>query len=135
MEACAGDRSELQVLYEEAVRQTEAIESRLKENMSTTVSESDQGARATVHFQSNWPRKDFEAAVGRVKEYISAGDCYQAVIAQQFTKPTSADPLAIYRALRATNPQILLTVQSSASNNYSKITSISAIAVQLQRGT
>ena len=33
-----------------------------------------------------------------------AGDCYQVVIAQQFTKPTTASPLAIYRALRSTNP-------------------------------
>src|SRR5947207_8646865 len=57
----------------------------------------------TVHFQSNWPRKKFEVAVETVKEYIAAGDCYQAVIAQQFTKPTSAPPLAIYRALGATN--------------------------------
>ncbi len=58
----------------------------------------------TVHFQSGWPRKDFEAAVNSVKEHIAAGDCYQVVIAQQFTKPTPADPLSIYRALRATNP-------------------------------
>ena len=46
----------------------------------------------------------FEAAVEKVKEHIAAGDCYQAVIAQKFAKPTAADPLAIYRALRATNP-------------------------------
>jgi anthranilate synthase component 1 len=40
----------------------------------------------------------------QVKEHIIAGDCYQVVIAQQFTKPTAASPLSIYRALRATNP-------------------------------
>ena len=49
------------------------------------------------------PRR-FEAAVDRVKEHIAAGDCYQTVIAQQFSKRTCASPLAIYRALRATNP-------------------------------
>ena len=62
------------------------------------------GTGATTHFQSNWTRQDFEAAVEKIKEHIRAGECYQAVIAQQFTKPTSAPPLAIYRALRATNP-------------------------------
>jgi anthranilate synthase component 1 len=55
-------------------------------------------------FTSNWPREDFEHAVETVQEYIVAGDCYQAVISQQFAKPTSADPLMVYRALRATNP-------------------------------
>src|SRR5207245_1424793 len=35
---------------------------------------------------------------------IAAGDGYQVVISQQFMKPTRAPPLAIYRALRATNP-------------------------------
>jgi anthranilate synthase component 1 len=63
-----------------------------------------QSEQAKVEFQSNWPRRDFEAAVGKVKEHILAGDCYQAVIAQQFTKPTTADPVSIYRALRSTNP-------------------------------
>jgi anthranilate synthase component 1 len=60
--------------------------------------------QSTVHFQSNWARAEFEAAVEKVKEHIAAGDCYQAVIAQQFTKATAADSLSIYRALRATNP-------------------------------
>jgi anthranilate synthase component 1 len=57
-----------------------------------------------AEFQPNWPRDQFEAAVERVREYIAAGDCYQTVISQQFTKRTAASPLAIYRALRATNP-------------------------------
>src|SRR2546423_14132328 len=55
-------------------------------------------------FKSNWPRKKFERAVNSVKEYIAAGDCYQAVVSQRFTKQTQAEPLTVYRALRATNP-------------------------------
>jgi anthranilate synthase component 1 len=98
-----GDRERLRALYESAARETELIENDLRELSQAPPTKSSFGV-TTVHFQSNWPRKDFEAAVERVKEHIAAGDCYQAVIAQKFTKTTAADPLSIYRALRATNP-------------------------------
>ena len=103
IEEAAGDPARLRELYESAVRETEAVEQSLNAVIQAPPAESAPGTN-TVHFQSNWPRQKFEAAVEAVKEYIVAGDCYQAVIAQQFTKPTSADPLSIYRALRATNP-------------------------------
>jgi anthranilate synthase component 1 len=100
-----GDRNRLRELYERAVAETEELEKNLNtESPPATSSIRSQGRDPAVDFQSNWPRKDFEAAVEAVKEHISAGDCYQVVIAQKFTKPTSAPPLAIYRALRATNP-------------------------------
>ena len=54
--------------------------------------------------ESNQTRAQFEAAVDRIKEYIKAGDCYQAVYSQRFTRSTNASPIAIYRALRSLNP-------------------------------
>ena len=54
--------------------------------------------------RSNWARTDFESAVGEIKELINAGECYQAVLSQCFTRPTNANPVAIYRALRSLNP-------------------------------
>ena len=53
---------------------------------------------------SNWKREDFLAAVRRIKEYILAGDCYQAVLSQKFSKETPASAVSIYRALRSLNP-------------------------------
>jgi anthranilate synthase component I len=53
---------------------------------------------------SNFSQSDFEAAVRRTKEYIAAGDIIQAVISQRLEQETSADPFAIYRALRVINP-------------------------------
>ncbi|MTD16742.1 anthranilate synthase component I [Nakamurella sp. YIM 132087] len=38
------------------------------------------------------------------KEHIRAGDAFQIVISQRFDMDTEADPLDIYRVLRATNP-------------------------------
>jgi len=100
----AGDRAQLRELYDGAVAETEKIEKRLYEEVTVASTTRPRTGDTTVHFQSNWPRKNFEAAVNSVKEHIAAGDCYQVVIAQQFTKPTPAEPLSIYRALRATNP-------------------------------
>ena len=98
-----GDKERLRTLYQQAVAETADIERKL--NGEVVLPPTAEGAGdPTAHFQSNWPRKKFEQAVDAVKEYIAAGDCYQAVIAQQFTKPTAAPPLAIYRALRSTNP-------------------------------
>ena len=99
-----GNRKRLKELYERAIAETKVIEDRLNSAPVQASATTPQTVDATIHFQSNWPRKNFEAAVEKIKEHIRAGDCYQTVIAQQFTKPTTADPLAIYRALRATNP-------------------------------
>jgi anthranilate synthase component 1 len=53
---------------------------------------------------SNWERSAFENAVSEIKELINAGECYQAVLSQCFTRPTAAHPVSIYRALRSLNP-------------------------------
>lgn len=100
----AGDRDQLHKLYDDALAETLKIEKQLYEEVTVASSRRPPTGDTTVHFQSNWPRRDFEAAVNSVKERIAAGDCYQVVIAQQFTKSTPAEPLSIYRALRATNP-------------------------------
>jgi len=99
-----GDRKRLCDLYERALAETKDIENSLSNAVSPAPPSRLRAAETADQFESNWSRRDFEAAVDKVKEHITAGDCYQVVIAQKFTKPTSAPPLAIYRALRATNP-------------------------------
>jgi len=53
---------------------------------------------------SNITRTDYEAHVRRAKAYIRDGDAFQVVLAQRFSRQSPAQPLQIYRALRATNP-------------------------------
>jgi anthranilate synthase component I len=53
---------------------------------------------------SNWTRPAFEGSVRQIKELIRAGECYQVVLSQRFSKKTNALPVAIYRALRSLNP-------------------------------
>ena len=46
--------------------------------------------------------------VERAKEYIAAGDIFQVVLSQRFAAPFTLPPLALYRALRRTNPSPFL---------------------------
>ncbi len=53
---------------------------------------------------SNFRRRDFEAAVKRIKEYIYAGDAFQVVPSQRFEVETQTSAFGIYRGLRVINP-------------------------------
>ncbi len=47
---------------------------------------------------------DYEAAVARAREYIHAGDIFQVVLSQRFSKPLNCAPFDVYRAVRHINP-------------------------------
>ncbi|PSJ18710.1 anthranilate synthase component I [Nitrosomonas supralitoralis] len=53
---------------------------------------------------SEFPEAAFKAAVERAKRYIYDGDIMQVVLSQRTSKPYTASPLALYRALRSLNP-------------------------------
>ena len=59
---------------------------------------------AAEGIRSNIPREQYEESVKRIIDYIYAGDCIQVVFSQRFSRPTQADPIDIYRALRGINP-------------------------------
>jgi anthranilate synthase component 1 len=107
-EEAGGSIERLRELYESAVEETERIEKKLLSFRHTPPPEnveSEAGAdEGSAAFISNWTRKDFEDAVVAVKERIAAGDCYQVVLSQRFTKKVSAPPVQVYRALRSLNP-------------------------------
>lgn len=54
--------------------------------------------------ESTYERARFVADVERIKEYIRAGDCFQALLARRIRVPHDFDTSALYRALRAINP-------------------------------
>ena len=53
---------------------------------------------------SNTTTDEFHAMVNRAKEYIAAGDIFQVVLSQRYSVPFDLPPVALYRALRRTNP-------------------------------
>jgi anthranilate synthase component 1 len=54
--------------------------------------------------ESEFTQAGFIDAVERAKRYIVDGDIMQVVLSQRMSKPFTASPLALYRALRALNP-------------------------------
>jgi anthranilate synthase component 1 len=49
-------------------------------------------------------REEHERRVRVAQDYIRRGDAFQIVLSQRAERPTSASPLAVYRALRRINP-------------------------------
>ncbi len=60
--------------------------------------------------KANVTREGFHAMVAKAKEYILAGDIFQVVLSQRFRLPFKLPPLALYRALRRTNPSPFLFI-------------------------
>src|SRR5437588_5659902 len=54
--------------------------------------------------RSNFRPAEFELAVEQAREYIRAGDIFQAVLSQRFEADFGGDPLDFYRCLRFINP-------------------------------
>jgi anthranilate synthase component 1 len=52
----------------------------------------------------NFTRVGFERLVDDSKEFIRAGDIFQIVLSQRFSRPFAKTPLDLYRALRSVNP-------------------------------
>ncbi len=53
---------------------------------------------------SNVTQEEYERRVRVAQEYIAAGDIFQVVPSQRFSRPVRADSFTIYRALRTINP-------------------------------
>ncbi len=69
------------------------------------------GPRAATHpvaelpeLVSTFTRGGFEAAVARTREYILAGDIFQANVSQRLEAPIDEPAFALYRRLRERNP-------------------------------
>ena len=87
--------------YDDALRRIERIVEALRQPLPLI--EESHGVSGD-EMRSNLTQAQFEENVLRAKEYIAAGDAFQIVLSQRFSRKTTASPLTIYRALRATNP-------------------------------
>ncbi len=98
----AGD-ADLKSLYERANGELDEILERLRSPGRLNTISPDLGAPA-VEGTSSYQRSDFIAHVDRIKEYIRAGDCFQALLSRRIDIPLDFEPSDLYRALRALNP-------------------------------
>jgi anthranilate synthase component 1 len=66
--------------------------------------ENPQGEAPDHEPASNVTQAEYERRVRAAQEYIAAGDIFQVVPSQRFSRPVTAHPFTIYRALRTINP-------------------------------
>ncbi len=88
--------------YDDAIARIEAIVARLRQPLPlpNTPPPLDESPLLIA----NCTQSEYEDRVLRAKEYIAAGDAFQIVPSQRFTRETEAHPFAIYRSLRMLNP-------------------------------
>jgi anthranilate synthase component 1 len=92
--------------YELAVGRLDKLEKRILQPLPKLVAhvgrKSTKNRPLKVKYRTS--KKDYVAAVERTKEYIRAGDVFQAVLSQRFDVEPEVDSFQVYRALRTVNP-------------------------------
>jgi aminodeoxychorismate synthase component I len=92
-------------LFDDASRRVNMISERLMSGPSVPLTPAGTGAGGMVRLVPNMDRERFESMVRRCKEYIAAGDIYQANLSQRFSADVAGrDALPLYKVLREINP-------------------------------
>jgi para-aminobenzoate synthetase component 1 len=76
----------------------------LREWLQAPPAPREEGPASTGEMARNLSREAYLAAVAQVKEYIAAGDIYQANFTQRFEARLQVTPWELYLRLRETNP-------------------------------
>ncbi|RJO61892.1 MAG: anthranilate synthase component I [Dehalococcoidia bacterium] len=96
---------DIEVAYRQAVNRIDELVERLNQPLPSEQSGKTSAPDVSdAQPDSNFTREEFETAVGKAKDYITAGEAIQVVLSQRISQPTDASPFAIYRALRSINP-------------------------------
>ncbi len=92
--------------YARAIKRLDKLEKRLSQPLPTfpLLSKAKEGNKNHLKVKLRTAKKDYLEAVARTKEYIAAGDIFQAVISQRFDVEPGIDSFQVYRALRTVNP-------------------------------
>ena len=86
--------------YSDAVKRLAALEKRLTRPLPKVPAPKSK----SVEVKRRTSKKDYCTSVQRIKQYIAAGDIFQAVLSQRLDVSTGMDPFQIYRSLRTVNP-------------------------------
>jgi len=91
---------------DQAWRQAEVELDELQARLSTPVAPDLVAATRPqpLRYRQHTARADFEAAVDAIREYIRAGDIFQAVPSLRLSAPVDVSPFQVYRSVRSLNP-------------------------------
>ena len=90
--------------YEKAIKRLDKLEKRLAQPLPGLPQSKASGKKGHLKVKYRTSKKDYINAVVRTKEYIAAGDIFQAVLSQRFDVEPEMDSFQVYRALRTVNP-------------------------------
>ena len=91
--------------YTRAIKRLDKMEKRLSQPLPKLASPKPKaGQKAHLKVKFRTAKKDYLRAVSRAKDYIAAGDIFQAVLSQRFDVEPETDSFQVYRALRTVNP-------------------------------
>lgn len=98
------DADDLAAEYQRAQLRINAIVNRLRQPLPANMALQEGPIPAKVPVTSNVSLGEYVERVLHAKEYIAAGDIFQVVPSQRFSRPITTDPFTVYRALRTVNP-------------------------------
>jgi anthranilate synthase component 1 len=87
--------------YADATKRLARLERRLARPLPKLPKVTKKGKLKITH---RTRKKDYLAAVEKIREYVAAGDVFQTVLSQRLDVKPEVDPFAVYRALRIVNP-------------------------------
>ena len=87
-----------------SLQRAEAKLDELEARLAQPVPTQTRATTPQAEFVSGFGEAAFKRAVQKVQEYIAAGDAMQVVPSQRMSAPFTAEPVALYRALRRLNP-------------------------------
>ncbi|MFC5714225.1 anthranilate synthase component I [Thalassorhabdus alkalitolerans] len=93
--------------YKKAQEEVERVSSLFRNSSQEGLLSEPITANLTPDFssvRSNYNKEQFEEDVKKIKEYIHAGDIFQAVLSQRFEREVTVTAFDIYRVLRMINP-------------------------------
>ena len=91
--------------YQKAIDRIDTLVERLNKPIDPTKEvNAGTGHKSNSPISSNFTQERYHQMVKRIKQYVHAGDVIQVVPSQRLSRPTAAQPLHIYRALRTINP-------------------------------
>ena len=98
------DAPDLEAEYLRGAAKINEIQQRLQQELYLSPNTSEQSSTGPVPITASCTREEYEERVRRAQDYIRAGDIFQVVPSLRLSRPVTAEPLTVYRALRAINP-------------------------------
>lgn len=88
--------------YEQAIERLDEIEAQIEQPLIKQSYQSDH--LKPEDFKSSFGEQNYKDVVGRIQQYIIAGDVMQVVPSQRLSAPYTAPSIELYRQLRRLNP-------------------------------